>query len=106
LIDISRQVYCSPYHLARLFREQIGVSLRQHQLRLRLALALERLLEERISLTELALDLGFSSHSHFTAAFRRAFALAPDVFRQTATKRRLGEMRKILTARSQQISYH
>jgi AraC-like DNA-binding protein len=32
-------------------------------------------------LTALALDLGFSSHSHFTAAFRRAFGQSPSTAR-------------------------
>jgi AraC-like DNA-binding protein len=37
-------------------------------------------------LTRLALDLGYSSHSHFTASFRRAFGLTPSAARTiTAT---------------------
>jgi len=34
-------------------------------------------------LTMLALDTGFSSHSHFTAAFRRAFGCTPSQFRMS-----------------------
>jgi AraC family transcriptional regulator len=104
LSDIAPQIYCSPYHLARLFGEQVGLSLHQYQLCLRLALALERLAEEHINLTELAFDLGFSSHSHFTAAFQHAFTLATSTFRRNASRRRLGDMRKILTARCQNLS--
>ena len=39
-------------------------------------------LPRRDDLTALALDLGFSSHSHFTAAFRRAFGRPPAEFRR------------------------
>jgi AraC-like DNA-binding protein len=37
-------------------------------------------------LTDLALRLGFSSHSHFTAAFRKSFGCTPSHFRQSTRK--------------------
>ena len=57
----------------------------RYHLRLRLARALD-LAPEAEDLTALGLDLGFSSHSHFTAAFRRAYGRAPGEFRR-ATRR-------------------
>ena len=36
--------------------------------------------------TVLALDLGFSSHSHFTAAFRRMFQCTPSEFRESTRR--------------------
>ena len=33
-------------------------------------------------LSRLALDLGYSSHSHFTAAFRRSFDVPPSAARK------------------------
>src|SRR5579875_185690 len=97
LAALAREVGCSPFHLARLFRADQGLPIHQYQLRLRLALALERLLDGSSNLLSLALDLGFASHSHFSAAFRRTFGLTPSAYRRIATRRRLGEMRKILT---------
>jgi AraC family transcriptional regulator len=41
---------------------------------------LERLRDARGDLTGIALDLGYSSHSHFTFAFRRHFGYAPSAF--------------------------
>ena len=38
-------------------------------------------------LTMLGLDLGFSSHSHFTTAFRQAYGRSPSEFRQAALRR-------------------
>jgi AraC family transcriptional regulator len=78
---IARAVGCSPFHLARVFEEEVGVPIHQLQLRLRLALALELLGDGAENLSALALDLGFSTHSHFTACFRRAFGLSPSRFR-------------------------
>ena len=97
LASLARGAGCSPFHLARLFRQAQGVPIHQYQLRLRLALALERLLDGSTNLLGLALDLGFANHSHFTAAFRRAFGMTPSAFRRSASRGRLAEMRKNLT---------
>lgn len=44
--------------------------------------ALERLAEGADSLSRLALDLGFSSHSHFTTLFHRVFGVPPSVLKR------------------------
>ena len=77
LAAIARQVHSSPFHLTRTFREVLGTPLHQYLLRLRLTLALHRLDQGERTLSALALDLGFSSHSHFTTAFRRHFGVTP-----------------------------
>jgi len=96
LAEIACAVHCSPFHLARLFRTFAGSSIHKYQLHLRMALALERLDEIPGSLTDLAFDLGFSSHSHFTAAFQRCFSISPSAFRRAATGSRVRELSKIL----------
>jgi AraC family transcriptional regulator len=77
LDDVAKAVGVSAFHLARLFRRHTGFSLHGYRTRIRLLHALDRLEEARGALTELALDLGFSSQSHFTDAFRRAFGVPP-----------------------------
>jgi AraC-like DNA-binding protein len=67
----------SPFQLCRAFRQATGGTLHRHLTGLRLATALERLPRYRARLTDLALELGFSSHSHFTHAFRTYFGRAP-----------------------------
>ncbi len=79
---IARAVHTSPYHLARLFRREVGTPVHQYVTRLRLGLALEHLTNGAEDLTALALDLGYSSHSHFTESFRRAFGASPSEFRR------------------------
>lgn len=74
---LAREVHCSPYHLTRVFRQHVGLPAHRYLLRLRLVLALERLESGATNLSALALSLGFSSHSHFTTAFGRAFGVAP-----------------------------
>jgi len=98
LPEIARKVHCSPFHLSRIFRATVGSSIHQYQLRLRLALALDQLGDGSQSLTELALALGFSSHSHFTAAFQQAFGFSPSDFRRIRTARHMRKLSKILKA--------
>ncbi|HJY76168.1 MAG TPA: AraC family transcriptional regulator [Burkholderiales bacterium] len=92
---LARRVYSSPWHLARTFRELAGVPLHRYQLRVRLAAALDEVLESRRDLTTIGIALGFSSHSHFTACFRRGFGVTPSALRRHA---RGPQIRKILTA--------
>lgn len=80
LDDIARSLGVSAYHLCRVFRAHTGTSLHQHRDQLRLRAALNRL-ERNEDLTTIGLDVGYSSHSHFTAAFRRTFAVPPSRLR-------------------------
>lgn len=73
----------SPYHLAHAFRREVGTSLHQYVLRARLARALDRVVGSEDDLTAVALDSGFSSHSHFTARFRAHFGVTPRALRGT-----------------------
>ena len=77
LDDVARAVHASPFHLARIFQQQTGVPVHRYLTQLRLRASLERLAEGSNDLTEIALELGFSSHSHFTDAFRREFGHPP-----------------------------
>jgi AraC family transcriptional regulator len=76
LAELAGEVGVSPPHLTETFSEMEGVSLYRYQTRLRLARALAAL-PDATDLTLLALDHGFSSHSHFTHAFRRAYGTTP-----------------------------
>lgn len=98
LSSVAQVVHCSPFHLARQFHAVTGETISRYLLRLRLGLALERLAEGERHLARLALELGFSHHSHFSSRFRTAFGLTPAAARDTLTKRRLGELRTIMTA--------
>jgi len=84
IAELARRLDCSPFHLCRVFHHETGWSLHRCREALRLRAALEELPDRSGDLTALALDLGYSSHSHFTAAFRRAFALTPSEWTRSA----------------------
>ncbi len=81
LVEVARAVGVSPIYLTQLFRAAEGMPLYQYALNLRLTAALD-VLAESDDITGLAMDLGFSSHSHFTAAFRKRFGLPPSQVRE------------------------
>jgi AraC family transcriptional regulator len=81
LSEIAAEVGGSAVYLTQAFRQVEGVPLYRYQLRLRLARALD-LIASSDDLTALGLDLGFSSHSHFSAAFREMYGRSPSQFRQ------------------------
>jgi AraC-like DNA-binding protein len=83
LAQIAREIGGSAVYLTQVFQQVEALPLYRYQLRLRLARALD-LLAEYDDLTSLALQLGFSSHSHFTAAFRQTYGRSPSAFKQAA----------------------
>jgi AraC-like DNA-binding protein len=83
LADIAFETGHSPVYLTQVFQQVEGLPLYRYHLRLRLARALD-LLSRCDDLTTLSLDLGFSSHSHFTTAFRQTYGRSPSAFRHTA----------------------
>jgi AraC family transcriptional regulator len=72
----------SPVYLTQAFQLVEGLPLYRYQLHLRLARALD-LLARYEDLSALGLDLGFSSHSHFSATFQRAYGRTPSEFRRS-----------------------
>jgi AraC-like DNA-binding protein len=87
---VAQACGASPFHLCRVFRAVTGDTLHRHLTRLRLRAALLQLDDRCDDLTGLALSLGFSSHSHFTAAFRREYGVTPSA---TVGQRRPGRAR-------------
>jgi AraC-like DNA-binding protein len=86
LDDLGRAINVSPFHLARSFRRHTGYTLHEYRTHLRLRAALERLAAGDEDVAVIARAVGFSSHSHLTASFRRAFGVPPSWVR----KRRFG----------------
>jgi len=85
LQQVARAAGASPAYLTDAFRRHEGIPLHRYLVQLRLSRALVELPHAN-DLTALALDLGFSSHSHFTAAFHRMFQCTPSAFRESTRR--------------------
>ncbi|NQZ06246.1 MAG: helix-turn-helix transcriptional regulator [Algicola sp.] len=81
LQQLASQLGASVFHLCRVFKKVSGQSIHQYKNELRLRQALGRIAQGD-DLNHIALDLGYSSHSHFTTAFGRYFKHTPKVIRQ------------------------
>ena len=88
LAEIAAEIGGSAVYLTQAFQQVEGVPLYRYHLRLRLARALD-LVTDYDDMSALALDLGFSSHSHFAAAFKQAYGRSPTAFRQSALTKSL-----------------
>ena len=87
LSRIAEAAGVSPVYLSNEFARTEGMPLYRYQLFLRLVQSLHQL-RDCDDITALALDLGFSSHSHFGATFRRTFGVSPSDYRSTLRSRR------------------
>ena len=80
--ELARFCGLSPSHFAKKFRHTTGWSLGRFVNRRRLRAALERLQAPRVDLATLAIDLGFSSQSHFTRLFSELTGMTPAAYRR------------------------
>jgi AraC-like DNA-binding protein len=87
LNGIAKRLGVSPFHLCRVFRRLTGTSLHAYRIELRQRLALEPLAGESVSVSRVAADLGFASHSHLTATFRQRLGLTPTRLRRVLSGR-------------------
>jgi AraC-like DNA-binding protein len=99
LSDLARAVGLSVFHLCHTFRSETGTTLHQYRHQLRMRASIEALREDRRPLIELALELGFSSHSHFSSAFQREFGVPPSRWRAAAEPSSAGSARSARAAR-------
>lgn len=93
--DVAGEVGVSPYQLCRLFRRGTGTTVHRYRQKLHLRASLEGVVEASRRLIDIALDAGFSSHSHFTSSFRGEFGITPSTVRVRAGSDRSAHSRPI-----------
>jgi AraC family transcriptional regulator len=82
--EVAGRVALSSQHLCRIFKLETGMTVHAYLNRLRLRAATAAM-TAHCDLSGIAFDVGFSSHSHFTQAYRREFGVTPSSFRQLAS---------------------
>lgn len=80
LEDLGRQVGCSHFYLSRIFTQETGMTITQWLRRERLTRAAELLRAGQCNVTEAALEVGYSSLSHFSQAFHEMFGCCPGLY--------------------------
>src|SRR5208282_970985 len=80
LAEIGRKVGCSPFHLSRTFSAETGTTIPQYLRRLRMERAAELLQSGKCNVTEAALEVGYSSLSHFSQSFCQEMGCCPGLY--------------------------
>ncbi len=84
LEQLAAYVDISPFHLLRMFRNTVGLPPHTYLTQLRVNHARQLLLTP-LSLTEVALSVGFTDQSHFTRHFKRIVGVTPGQYMQART---------------------
>ena len=80
LEECSRKVGCSGAYLSRTFSQYTGMTITRYLRNLRLERAAELLRSGKYNVTEAAMEVGYSSLSHFSKAFAEMFDVCPCAF--------------------------
>ena len=78
--ELGKKIGCSHFYLSRIFSAQTGQTITQHLRQLRMEKAAELLKSREYNVTEVAIEVGYSSLSHFSAAFQETFGCCPGLY--------------------------
>jgi signal transduction histidine kinase/ABC-type sugar transport system substrate-binding protein/AraC-like DNA-binding protein len=86
--DVANAVGTSPSYLSRIFSQEIGITLWECLVRLRMQTAKDLLLDSRDtkSVTEIASSVGFDDPSYFCKVFKNYAGISPVLFRKQSQK--------------------
>jgi AraC family transcriptional regulator len=85
LAEIAAEVHLSPYHLGRVFKAAMGVSLHQYLIAQRVERGRALLECGEHTIREVAALVGFADHSHFNLHFKRRYGVPPSAVAQKRT---------------------
>lgn len=80
--ELAKLAGLSDCHFSRAFRQSIGIPPHRYVVTRRVAIAASLIQQTDRSLTEIALEVGFSDQSHFTRAFTRVKGETPGSYRR------------------------
>ena len=86
LKDIAEKVGLSPYYLAHIFPQKLGLTLMQYRTQMRMAAAKEMLRNTKRPITQIAYDLGWNDSNYFSLVFKNETGLSPKSFRLTCQR--------------------
>ena len=77
---LGKKIGCSHFYLSRIFSAQTGQTITQYLRQIRMEKAAELLKSREYNVTEVALEVGYNSLSHFSAAFQETFGCCPGLY--------------------------
>jgi AraC-like DNA-binding protein len=80
LEELGKRVGCSHFYLSRTFSKEMGMTIAQYLRKLRMEKAAGLLKTGKFNVTQAALEVGYSSLSHFSQAFHETFGCCPGLY--------------------------
>jgi len=80
--ELAKVASLSPFYFQRLFTRLVGMPVGEYVRLRRLARSCEALADTQMHILDIALQFGFSDHANYTRAFRDAYGLTPQEYRQ------------------------
>jgi AraC-like DNA-binding protein len=87
---LGKQIGCSSFYLSRIFSQQMGKTISQFIRQLRMEKASELLRDGKLNVTQVAMEVGYSSSSHFSVAFHETFGCCPGLYPLATPAQRSG----------------
>lgn len=81
LENLAKLLDLSQFHFSRLFKQSVGLSPHQYLIEQRIERAKQLLKKTNQSILDIALNCGFSSHSHLSKQFRQVTGMTPKAYR-------------------------
>jgi len=80
LVDLGKEIGCSPFYLCRTFSQHCGMTISQYLRKVRMKRAAEMLRSGEFNVTETAVAVGYSSLSHFSKVFSETYQTFPGIY--------------------------
>lgn len=80
--EVAEHVHLSPEYFTRLFKKETGRNIKDYIVESKIALAKDLLISSTLPVSMVALEVGYTNFSHFTAMFRKYESMTPSEYRQ------------------------
>ncbi|SDE47856.1 PocR ligand-binding domain-containing protein [Sporomusa acidovorans] len=81
--DVAAQLYISPSHLSRLFRQELNCTVNDYITRVRVEQAVELMKKPEMSVAQVSQAVGFQNQSYFAKVFSKHIGVAPLIYRNS-----------------------
>ena len=86
LEEVAAHVYLSPAYFSRIFKDEIGENFNIYVNIIRIEMAKKILVNDKVSLTDISIMVGFDGQSYFTKVFKKTTGVTPNKYRESRGK--------------------